>query len=463
MPPQHGKSELTSRRLPAYILGKDPTLKIAGCSYSSDVATSFNRDVQRIIDSDKYQKIFPNTTLSGKNIKTSARGSYLRNADIFEVVGSKGAYKSVGVGGSLTSFTADVLIIDDPVKDAVEASSATDQQRKWDWYTSVALTRGHNDARQLITMTRWHKHDLCGKILNKMPKGWVVLHLEAIKQKVNHEKDPRKFGEALWPSRHSKKRIMEFAEADPRTFDALFQGDPSVNKTMLYATGFHYGKSVSGILDKKPLPLHYTVDFNSSPYMSGLVIQLDFIKNGFWNGHDSYFELRVIQEFTLKPPINDAFSLAKSFEEEHPEIKNGFFLYGDASGNNNTGIRSRTDVSKTQTLFGDLISGFSQEARNGCTQRIPKRNPRYASIGQGMLGRRVFLNKIISGILPVRFLVNPDCSEFIEDLKECKQDPNGKLAKPKNKQGEEERGHLLQAFEYFICHEESLGYLARTK
>ena len=407
--------------------------------------------------------VFPNTKLSGKNIKSSSKGAYLRNADIFEVVDHKGAYKSVGVGGSLTSFTADILIIDDPVKDAVEAASATDQQRKWDWYTSVALTRGHNDAQQLITMTRWHKKDLCGKILEKMPNGWVVLHLEALKQKVNHDKDPRSFGEALWPNRHSKKRIMEFAEADPRTFDALFQGDPSVNKTMLYATGFQYSKSVSSTLDKKALPLHYTVDFNSSPYMSGLVIQLDFIKNSFWNGHTDYFELRVLKEMTLKPPINDAYSLGKTLEEEYSEIETGFFLYGDASGNNNTGLRSASDLSKTATLFGDLWNGFSQKAQNMCIKRIPKRNPLYKSIGPGMMGRRVFLNKILSGQLPVRVLIDPSCSEFIDDLKECKQDANGKLGKPKNKQGEEERGHLLQAFEYFICHEESLGYLARTK
>ena len=59
MPPQHGKSELTSRRFPAYILGKNPNLKIAGCSYSSDVATSFNRDVQRIISSKEYRNGIP--------------------------------------------------------------------------------------------------------------------------------------------------------------------------------------------------------------------------------------------------------------------------------------------------------------------------------------------------------------------------------------------------------------------
>ena len=68
MPPQHGKSELTSRRLPAYLLGKNPALKIVGCSYSSDLAKSFNRDVQRIIDDKEYKLVFPNTKLNQQNV-----------------------------------------------------------------------------------------------------------------------------------------------------------------------------------------------------------------------------------------------------------------------------------------------------------------------------------------------------------------------------------------------------------
>jgi len=145
MPPQHGKSELTSRRLPAYLLGRNPKLKIIGCSYSSDLATSFNRDVQRIIDDELYQQIFPETTLNGSNVRTSAKGSYLRNSDMFEIVEHRGFYKSIGVGGSLTGTPADIGIIDDPVKDAIEAESITYRSRVWDWFTQVFMTRLHND------------------------------------------------------------------------------------------------------------------------------------------------------------------------------------------------------------------------------------------------------------------------------------------------------------------------------
>jgi hypothetical protein len=459
MPPQHGKSELTSRRLPAYLLGKNPKLKIVGCSYSSDLATSFNRDVQRIIEDDVYKLIFPDTYLNTKNVKTVASGNYLKNADIFETVNHRGFYKSVGVGGSLTGTSVDIAIIDDPVKDAVEAQSLTDQKRKWEWYTNVLLTRLHNDSQQLITMTRWDKKDLCGKIMEAY-NDFEILHLEAIKEKVNHPKDPRKYGEALWESRHSKEKIMAIGKANEQTFDALYQGDPSVNKRYLYATGFNYISSVKEVKEKKSLPLHYTVDFNTSPYMSGLVIQIEYVEGGFWNGYTEFTEMTVIKQFTLKSPNNDAQSLGREFETEFPRCQNGFLLYGDASGNNNTGIASKGDTIKTKTLFGDLEDGLSDLAKYNLIKRIPNKNPTYRSIGRGMLGRRVFLNKILNGEKPVRVLIDPSCDELIKDLKECKQDPNGKLAKPKNKDGIEERGHLLQALEYFICHEDSLGYLA---
>lgn len=231
MPPQHGKSELTSRRMPAYLLGLNPKLKIIGCSYSADLSKAFNRDVQRIIDDPKYIDIFPETRLNSSNVKMSAKGSYLRNADLFEIVGHRGFYKSVGVGGSLTGTPADIGVIDDPVKDKVEAESPTFRARVWDWYTNVFLTRMHNDSQQLITLTRWHKDDLAGRILKKMnaKKDWVVLSLPAIKEKPTIPEDQRNIGEALWPSRHSLERILEIKDSAPMTFSSLYQQDPETS------------------------------------------------------------------------------------------------------------------------------------------------------------------------------------------------------------------------------------------
>jgi len=229
MPPQHGKSELTSRRMPAYLLGKNPKLKVVGCSYSADLSTSFNRDVQRIIQGDEYAQVFPNTTLNSRNVKTSAKGDYLKNANLFEIVGHRGFYKSAGVGGALTGTSVDIGIIDDPIKDKVEAESPTFRRRVWDWYINVFLTRLHNDSQQLITLTRWHKEDLAGRILSRMNKddSW---------EKPTIKEDKREIGDALWPKKHSKKRIMEIKDANPMTFASLYQQDPETSTELkIYA------------------------------------------------------------------------------------------------------------------------------------------------------------------------------------------------------------------------------------
>lgn len=111
MPPRHGKSELVSRRLPPYALGIEPNLSIIACSYSMDLASRMNRDVQRIIESPKYSNVFPGTKLNEKNIKSDSNIAYLRNSSIFEVVGHKGMYRSTGVGGGITGMGADLCFV----------------------------------------------------------------------------------------------------------------------------------------------------------------------------------------------------------------------------------------------------------------------------------------------------------------------------------------------------------------
>lgn len=228
MPPQHGKSELVSRRLPAYLLGLNPDLRIAGCSYSHTLAAKFNRSVQRIIDDQPYYDLFPETTLNASNVRTSAKGSHLRNSDEFEVVGHEGGYISVGVGGPLTGNPVDILIIDDVIKDAKEAYSQTIRENHWEWYTNVAETRLHNDSQKLLTITRWHEDDLAGRILAdpEEAKDWVVVIFPAIKEDESNPEDPREIGEALWEDRHSLEKL-EKHKRNKKTWISLYQQRPT--------------------------------------------------------------------------------------------------------------------------------------------------------------------------------------------------------------------------------------------
>jgi hypothetical protein len=154
--PRSGKSELVSRRLPAFLLGRDPDAAIIAASYGADLARRMNRDVQRIIDDEAYRRLFPGTTLTGKNVRSDAHGSYLRNSDMFEVVGRKGYYMGVGVGSAVTGMGGRYLLMDDPVKNRKEANSATYRQSIWEWYTSTFYTRLAPGGNILLTVTRWH-------------------------------------------------------------------------------------------------------------------------------------------------------------------------------------------------------------------------------------------------------------------------------------------------------------------
>ena len=260
MPPQHGKSEIISRNFPAFAFGQNPDLKIVGSSYSADLAEQFSRAIQRTIDSREYHEIFPDTYLNGSD------GRYvkncIRNVDFFELVGHRGFYKAVGVGGALTGTPVDIAIIDDPVKDANEANSVTYRQRVWDWYNTVLTTRLHNHSRQLFIMTRWHEDDLAGRILKAEPNEWVVLSIPAIcEQEHDGGKSDRHIGDALWPSHHSVKKLLKQKARAPREFSALYQQHPTIEGGNIVKR--HWFKKIS-LAEFRTLrfnePMHFYLD-----------------------------------------------------------------------------------------------------------------------------------------------------------------------------------------------------------
>ena len=226
VPPQHGKSLIISENLPAFALGRDPTTNIVLASYSSDLAQKFNRKVQRLIDTPAYRKLFPQTRLNSKSVSNDSKGNWLRNTEVFEIVGKGGSFKAVGVEGPLTGNPIDIGIIDDPVKDSLEAQSRVTRQRTWEWYNDVFLTRCNNLSRKLLVMTRWHEDDLAGRIL-AYEKGWAVLSFPAIKEDDTNPDDPRQVGEALWENEHSKEEILAIKSSSERTFASLYQQRPA--------------------------------------------------------------------------------------------------------------------------------------------------------------------------------------------------------------------------------------------
>ena len=228
VPPQHGKSEIVSRKFPAWALGFNPRIKIVGTSYAANLAQGFSRSIQRTIDSTEYSEVFPATFLNSTNVSAGARRGFLRNVDIFETVGYAGFFRAVGIGGGLTGTPVDLGIIDDPVKDALEAASSTYRERVWNWYTDVFLTRLHNNSKIVLIMTRWHEDDLAGRLLEREPDKWTVVRIPAIREDLDDAEDPRELGEALWEERHSKERLLDVEQRSPRTYASLYQQRPSI-------------------------------------------------------------------------------------------------------------------------------------------------------------------------------------------------------------------------------------------
>lgn len=228
MPPRSGKSEIVSRRFPAYAFGRNPELQIIATSYSSDLSQRFNRDVQRIIDEEAYFEVFPETTLAGKKANAETRGSYIRTSDLFEIVGHTGVYRSAGVGGGITGQGADILLIDDPLKDRAEANSATIRQSIWDWYTSTAYTRLSPGGGVIVMCTRWHLDDLIGRLIENMNTGagdtFTVINYPAIAE---FDEEHRKKGEALHPERYDLTQLLKTQKTiGSKDWNALYQQHP---------------------------------------------------------------------------------------------------------------------------------------------------------------------------------------------------------------------------------------------
>lgn len=245
MPPQHGKSEGSTRKLPSYMLGINPDLRITISSYSDTFVKDFNLDVQKIMSTPRYWKVFPGVRMGGRG-RSSV---YTRNSKVFSILNRKGSLRAVSRGGALTGKPVDVLILDDLYKDYGEANSPVIRRGVMKWYTTVARKRLHNNSQQLIVFTRWHEEDLIG-ILEKsetvitvtkwadfdnIPKGaWVKINFEAIKTGEPTELDPRQAGEPLWPEMHSLEKLEAERKLDPVQFECLNQGNPGSQEGRLY-------------------------------------------------------------------------------------------------------------------------------------------------------------------------------------------------------------------------------------
>lgn len=210
MPPRHGKSMLASQFFPAWYIGRNPDKQIIHATYGQDLADGFGRHIRNQISDPIYQAVFPGVTLE-KDSQSVARFHTSNNC----------VYHAVGVGGAATGRGANLLLIDDPVRNREDADSELMRQKTKDWYTSVAYTRLMPDSAIVLIQTRWNADDLSGWLLREHKhEGWDILSLPAIDEN----------GAALWPEAYPAKRLSQIRRAvGERDWAALYQQSPTVD------------------------------------------------------------------------------------------------------------------------------------------------------------------------------------------------------------------------------------------
>lgn len=233
MPPRHGKSSLTSHRFPAWYLGHFPHNEFMLASYEADFAAQWGRKARDVLEEWGGE-------LFGVKVRTDSSA-----ANRWQIEGHDGGMQTAGVGGALTGKGANVLVIDDPVKNAMEADSLHQREKVWDWYLSTAYTRLNPGGSVVIVQTRWHADDLAGRVQENEPGKWKVIKLPALAE----EGDllGREVGEALWPERYPLEALLQMRETQGSYWWAsLYQQSPVVRKGGIFDRGWF------GFLDAVP-------------------------------------------------------------------------------------------------------------------------------------------------------------------------------------------------------------------
>lgn len=225
-PPQHGKSELVSIRLPVFWLGNHPDLPVILTSYGGSLAFRNSRAARSVLESNEYKLIFP-------GVETNPRS---RAVDAWKIHKRKGFVVAAGVGGPITGHGAGIGIIDDPVQSWAQAQSETLRDNIWEWYQGTFRTRIWEGGAIVLIMTRWHQDDLAGRLLDDQPGEWEVLHFPAICDDPKTDPLGREEDEPLSPTRFSIEELEKIkTDVGPTVWTAEYQGRPAPPEGTFFA------------------------------------------------------------------------------------------------------------------------------------------------------------------------------------------------------------------------------------
>lgn len=304
-PPQHGKSEMVSRKLPAYIMARFPNKRIGTASYNADLARKMARSVRRNLVSTEHNRLFPVTKIRGK--------FDVNKMDEFNSPNGTGSYIAVGVGQGLTGNPVDIGIIDDPIKDQAEALSETIKESHWSWYQTVFTTRLSQNSGQIIMATSWAEDDLAGRIAAQYMGDLrlTILRFPAINFPDETGYDPDLPEGALVPELHSLEKLQEQKGLmSDYWWSALYQQNPK-------PAGGNVFKDIGiQFYFPKDLPSSFDLVIDSWDCTFKDTDGTDFVCGGKWGkkGSSAY----LLKVFHKRASFTDTCAAVKEIAESRP-------------------------------------------------------------------------------------------------------------------------------------------------
>ena len=300
MPPRHSKSMTITETFPSYFIGRNPNKRVIATAYSEGLARKFGR-----LNRNKLVE-FGNDIF---NIQMANDNSTATN---WSVGDNAGGMVATGIGGSITGEGADLMIIDDPIKNNAEAQSETIRNKIWDEWETTLSTRLHKGASVIVVMTRWHEDDIVGRLLERSPYDWERIRMPAIAE---DEDDllGREVGEPLSIELGFDERWAELKkqEVGSKTWNALYQQRPSASEGNIFKREWwQYYEQVPRKFDRMIISWDLTFKGNdSNDYVVGQV----WIKKG----ADKY----LVEQVRGQMDFPDTLQAVKTLARKYPKAR----------------------------------------------------------------------------------------------------------------------------------------------
>jgi predicted phage terminase large subunit-like protein len=355
-PPRHGKTETVEHAVVWYLL-QNPKIVCGYATYGANLSYMKSRDMRAL------------ARRAGIELAPDAQGVEQWRTR------QNGGLLATGVGGPFTGFGVNILFVDDPIKNRIEAESARKRENLMDWWRDVARTRLEPGASVIVFATRWHPDDLSGELIRQ---GWQYIRLPAIADTAEYGRD---VGQALWPSRYDEvEHAQTRRDVGEYTWASLYQGLPRPRGgTVFHAEPALYSARALAEILKRPtgwrkgIGADFAYTKKTSADHSALVLGL-----GFAEGKSRYTYILEVDRAQLEAP--EIAKRGKGLQERH----------GGGQRCPALSYVSTTEKAVAQLMAGH---GFKVEARLAVGDKFTRAQPYAASWND----KRVVLPEDVAG------------------------------------------------------------------